>query len=257
MLETRKRITSDKNVKILFSTMSFFYLQGFKTGDFKSMTMLHDILRIASPKYIALQLSQKDYAEKYTPIINHPQFPEIMDQVELLLKLKSEELMKIKNIDLNIIENLYCLDFCAKRKCKILLCGRHSEENEKIYQVIYIISIIFHNIEGFNIFLIKARVALTEGKKDSNFLSDIGNGNQNLTKEEIHKEVFFEETESLFVETIMKEMTPKFSIIPDVPYKTIVGVTKPENLEGISRKWKEKFKATYGHAILEDTEVNK
>lgn len=135
MIETRKRITSDKNVKILFSTMSFFYLQGFKTGEFKSMTMLHDILKIASPNYIALQLSQKDYAEKYTPILNHPQFPEIMDQVELLLKMKSEELMKIKNIDLNIIENLYCLDYCTKRKCKILLCGRHQEENEKIYQV--------------------------------------------------------------------------------------------------------------------------
>lgn len=98
---------------------------------------------------------------------------------------------------------------------------------------------------------------MSESKKDPNFLSDIANVNQNVTKEEIYKEVFFDETESLFVDTIMKEMTPKFSIIPDVPYKTIVGVARPENIEGIAKKWKEKFKATYGHTILEDSEINK
>jgi len=137
MIETRKRVTADKNVKILFSTMSFLYLQGFKSQEFKSMTLLHDIFKIASPNFIALQLSQKDYAEKYIPILKHPRFPEIMDKVELMLKMKSPELMKIKDFDLDLFENLYCLDYCAKRKCKILFCGRHFEENEKIYQVFF------------------------------------------------------------------------------------------------------------------------
>ena len=49
----------------------------------------------------------------------------------------------------------------------------------------------------------------------------------------------------------MKEMAPKFKILPDVPYKTIVGVARPENMEGIAKKWKEKFKTVYGHNILD------
>lgn len=54
----------------------------------------------------------------------------------------------------------------------------------------------------------------------------------------------------------MKEMAPKFKLFPDVPYKTIVGVARPENMEGIANKWKEKFKATYGHNILDMESAN-
>lgn len=55
----------------------------------------------------------------------------------------------------------------------------------------------------------------------------------------------------------MKEIAPKFSLVPDVPYKTIVGVAGRDHVEGIANKWKEKFKATYGHTILEDTQTAK
>ena len=83
-------------------------------------------------------------------------------------------------------------------------------------------------------------------------MSDIPDIKQNADDQDIYKEVFYDETENVFVDTIMKELAPKFSIIPDVPYKTIVGVAKPENLEGIARKWKDKFRSTYGHTIIED-----
>jgi len=102
----------------------------------------------------------------------------------------------------------------------------------------------------------KARIALKQ-PNNPNFLADIPEVKANSSNEDIYREVFFEETENLFVETIMKELAPKFKIIPEVPYKTIVGVTRPENLEGITQKWKDKFRTTYGHTILEDTEVQK
>lgn len=87
-------------------------------------------------------------------------------------------------------------------------------------------------------------------------MPDIPNALQkNKTESEIYKEVYNDEVEEIYVESIMKELAPKLKIMPDVPYKTIFGVTKPENVEGISEKWKEKFKTTYGHVILEDTSI--
>lgn len=85
-----------------------------------------------------------------------------------------------------------------------------------------------------------------------NILSDIPDAQKPLSEQEIHKEVFFEETENLYVETIMKELVPKLKIFPDTPYKTIVGLANQENIEGIAQKWKDKFRNTYGHVILED-----
>lgn len=56
-------------------------------------------------------------------------------------------------------------------------------------------------------------------------------------------------------------------IIPENPYKTIVGISSPENISGyyfiihyiiligflgIATKWKNKFKSVYGHQILEE-----
>lgn len=136
-LEIRKKILANKHVKILFSTMSFFYLQGFKPKEMLSLSTLYDILTIAKPNYIALQLSEKEYLEKYVPTMKHPLFPEIMDKIDLLLRIRSEEILKFDEIDENSMHNFYCIDFCKKRKCKILFCGRESEENQRIYEVFF------------------------------------------------------------------------------------------------------------------------
>lgn len=116
--------------------MSFLYLQGFKPMQTDSFNTLYDILRLANPKFIALQISEKDYEEKYQPVMRHPRFPEIMDKIDLLLKIKSEEILKSSDLDLSFFENFYCLDYCQKKKCKILYCGRQADENQKIYEVI-------------------------------------------------------------------------------------------------------------------------
>ena len=116
--------------------MSFFYLQGFKPLELNSMSTLYDILKVANPKFIALQLSEKEYQENYVPIMMHPRFTEIMDRIDLLLRVKSDEILKFTDLDLRLLHNFYCIDYCQKKKCKILFCGRENEENERIYKVI-------------------------------------------------------------------------------------------------------------------------
>ena len=52
----------------------------------------------------------------------------------------------------------------------------------------------------------------------------------------------------------MQEMSPKmnFSIFPESPYKTIIGVVEPELLKSTADKWKMKFKKNYSHQVIED-----
>jgi len=53
----------------------------------------------------------------------------------------------------------------------------------------------------------------------------------------------------------MEEIQPKASLFPSNPYKTLVGLVEPEDLDGITNLWKNKFKSTYGHEIIEDEEI--
>ena len=53
----------------------------------------------------------------------------------------------------------------------------------------------------------------------------------------------------------MEELKPKYSFLPSNPYKTIVGLVEPEILNHISNEWKQTFKSTYGHEIMEDESV--
>lgn len=61
----RQDLLKEKNVKMLYSTMSFFYLMGFKSKDPHSFITLQTILNIENPQIVALPLSKEDYEEKY------------------------------------------------------------------------------------------------------------------------------------------------------------------------------------------------
>lgn len=47
----------------------------------------------------------------------------------------------------------------------------------------------------------------------------------------------------------------KFTIMPESPFKTIVGLIEPDLMRGVAQRWKEKFKQNYSHTIIEDEEV--
>ena len=53
----------------------------------------------------------------------------------------------------------------------------------------------------------------------------------------------------------MDELKPKSTFLPSNPYKTLIGLVEPDDLDGISNNWKNKFKTTYGHEILEDEDI--
>lgn len=57
-----------------------------------------------------------------------------------------------------------------------------------------------------------------------------------------------------YTQALIKEMKPemKFSLTPNNPFKTIVGIVEPEILAGVANKWKEKFKQNYNHVVMED-----
>lgn len=54
---------------------------------------------------------------------------------------------------------------------------------------------------------------------------------------------------------IMKPASGWKIFLPSTPFKTIYGVVRPELLNGVARRWKDKFKTDYGHEIIEDEEV--
>lgn len=49
-------------------------------------------------------------------------------------------------------------------------------------------------------------------------------------------------------------MSPKmkFSLLPESPYKTVVGIIEPELLYAVAQRWKDKFRQTYSHQVIED-----
>lgn len=46
-----------------------------------------------------------------------------------------------------------------------------------------------------------------------------------------------------------------FKLSPESPFKNIVGIIEPELVDGVSKRWKEKFRQTYSHVVMEDEEV--
>ena len=55
-----------------------------------------------------------------------------------------------------------------------------------------------------------------------------------------------------YTDKIIEQIKPKskFSLIPDSPFKTIIGIIEPELMYETSRKWKEKFKQNYSHQVI-------
>ena len=47
----------------------------------------------------------------------------------------------------------------------------------------------------------------------------------------------------------------QFSLTPESPFKNIVGLVEPELVEGVAKRWKEKFRQQYSHTVMEDEEV--
>jgi hypothetical protein len=96
MYQKRLDMISKENVKVLYSTMSFLYLHGYKNKDMDSFFTLHDMLHLAKPNLVAIQLSEKEYQDTYTKIMGHPKFDETMQRLEYFAKIKSDEIKDLQ-----------------------------------------------------------------------------------------------------------------------------------------------------------------
>jgi hypothetical protein len=57
----RQELVKRHDTKLLYSTMSFFYLQGFESESIDSFITLKKILDIEKPNIVALPISKSDY----------------------------------------------------------------------------------------------------------------------------------------------------------------------------------------------------
>lgn len=93
--------------------MTFFYLQSYqKTGE--DLALLKEVLDVAKPKYVALQVSESELESQYKPILRNPFFIEAMKKVNYLLDTNPKEVENLKELDFKGgLENLYAMHYCS------------------------------------------------------------------------------------------------------------------------------------------------
>ena len=261
----RLEMLSKENVKILYSTMSFLYLYGYKNQDLDSFFTLHDILHFSKPNLVAIPLSEKEYQDTYTKVMGHPKFDETMQRLEYFAKIKSGELKDIQGIDeknwfdliglrFDLLEKLYPIYFCKKNKCRIIYADKPEEEYKRMLDAKLRLQEMYKSNQKPEINLELVNVTPVQ--------------ELNKSKEELEKEILVDRREEFFVDSIMQQMQPKFNVLPGSLYKTVVAVTDPSHLRGkhffcgfksvgIASLWKKKFKTTYNHEIVEDEDSQK
>ena len=87
----RQDLIQQKHVKMLYSTMSFFVLQGFKSKEPKDFMTLQTILDIERPQVVAVPISKDEYEEKYEKALQHPRFRDAIDKFKHSVKNKREK----------------------------------------------------------------------------------------------------------------------------------------------------------------------
>ena len=132
----------------------------------------------------------------------------------------------IIGLDVENLDKLYPLYFCKKNKCSIIYADKQQEDYDKLLKAKLKLKEIYSDQTNLNLGLVEAA-----NKED-------------LTKsdDQIEKETYYDKKEEFYVDAIMQEINPKFSIIPTGLYKTVVAVSEPKHIKGnsciISRKTK-------------------
>jgi len=119
-------------------------------------------------------------------------------------------------LDVEDLDKLYPLYFCKKNKCSIIYADKQQEEYEKLLQAKLKLKEIYSDQTNLNLGLME-----TATKEDAT-----------KSKESLEKETYFDKKEEYYVDAIMQEINPKFSIIPTGLYKTIVAVSEPQHIKG-------------------------
>jgi len=125
-------------------------------------------------------------------------------------------------LDVEDLDKLYPLYFCKKNKCSIIYADKQQEDYDKLLQAKLKLKEIYSDQTNLNLGMMEAAT-----KEDAT-----------KSKESIERETYFDKKEEYYVDAIMQEINPKFSIIPTGLYKTIVAVSEPQHIKGIPLDWK-------------------
>ena len=102
MFMKRERLMQDKDIRFLYSSLTFFYLQGYRENDLNSLFNLSDILQVAKPKFVAMPMSEKDFKDQFSFSLNHPKYTDVMRKVNFSLQTRSEEILNMKGNECNL-----------------------------------------------------------------------------------------------------------------------------------------------------------
>eukprot|EP01017_Pseudomicrothorax_dubius_P005905 TRINITY_DN11605_c0_g1_i1.p1 TRINITY_DN11605_c0_g1~~TRINITY_DN11605_c0_g1_i1.p1 ORF type:complete len:232 (+),score=46.35 TRINITY_DN11605_c0_g1_i1:128-823(+) len=167
--QRRLELLKNPKIKILYSTMTLLYLQGIERNETSGLYDLHELLDLSRPNFVALPISEKDFADRYKQIINTPRYPESMKKLEYFLKTKELDMKQLPDIAEDDIPYLFAYDFCLRKQCKIL----YADRNRDIYER-----------------ELAARKQLTEIMSEDG-TEVIGTVKNNLNPEEIETEVLY------------------------------------------------------------------
>ena len=108
---------------------------GFEQSKVESFYRMKSILKIDKPKTVIVDMSQEEHDKSYVKVMSHPKFKESIEKFEYLLEnKKEEEIMAMKEFDLENLEKLYLLNYCAKNRCKIIFAQKPEEFYNQLEQ---------------------------------------------------------------------------------------------------------------------------
>jgi len=122
----------------------------------------------------------------------------------------------LQGLDVENLNKLYPLYFCQKNKCSIIYADKQQEDYDKLLQAKLKLKEIYSDQTNLNLGVVEAA------------------NKQDLTKsdDQIERETYYDKKEEFYVDAIMQEINPKFSIIPTGLYKTVVAVSEPQHIKG-------------------------
>lgn len=66
-------------------------------------------------------MAEEEFLRKYARLFKKPQLKEIIQKVDYLIKTKSEEeLASFKELEFEILEKIYLINYCKENNCTVI-----------------------------------------------------------------------------------------------------------------------------------------
>ena len=191
-----------------------------------------EIINFIQPKYVNVKQSEQDYNKNYEKYTRGPSFREDMKKLDFLIKTKNDEEQKnFRGWEPYDLHQFYLFDYCLKKKCQVIF----GDLDENL-------------LARKEIAKSKLKELKDNMSKNQEGLVDMGDIDVDNSIKALRNE--------FYVEQMMDKISPRYTIMPQPLNKTIQGIASKDDVEQIGQIWKNKFKNTYRHEILDAAEDN-